>query len=76
MTCFGSKEEAKVMSQLIACQNAHGIILATDSVAAVFSPAGELSYEKVDRMLQLGPQAAILTGGAADGDFEIPMRTP
>ena len=55
------------MSQLIACQNAHGIILATDSVAAVFSPAGELRYEKVDRMLQLGPQAAILTGGAADG---------
>ena len=57
------------MSQLIACQNSHGIILATDSVAAVFSPSEELRYEKVDRMLQLGPHAAILTGGAADGVY-------
>ena len=55
------------MSQLIVCQNSHGIILATDSVAAVFSPSGKIRYQKVDRMLQLGPQGAILTGGAADG---------
>lgn len=55
------------MSQLIACQNAHGIVLATDSKAIDFDPQGKMIDLKVDRLVQITPHTAILTGGAADG---------
>ena len=55
------------MSQLIVCQNAHGIVLATDGKAIDFDPTGKMIELKVDRLVQLSLQTAILTGGAADG---------
>jgi hypothetical protein len=55
------------MSQLIVCQNANGIVLATDGKAIDFDPSGKMIELKVDRLVQLSRQTAILTGGAADG---------
>ena len=55
------------MSQLIACQNPHGIVLATDGKAIDFNPTGKMIELKVDRLVQLTRQTAILSGGAADG---------
>ncbi len=55
------------MSQLIACQNANGIVLAGDGKAVDFEPSGEMIELKVDRLVQLSKHTAILTGGAADG---------
>jgi hypothetical protein len=55
------------MSQLIACQNPHGIVLATDGKAIDFDPTGKMIELKVDRLVQLTRQTAILSGGAADG---------
>ncbi|UCG79639.1 MAG: hypothetical protein JSV60_06535 [Desulfobacterales bacterium] len=55
------------MSQLIVCQNAHGIILAADSKAVALDLSGKATHLTVDRMLQLGAHTAILTGGAAEG---------
>jgi 20S proteasome alpha/beta subunit len=55
------------MSQLIACQNAHGIVLAADGKAIDFDPTGKMIELQVDRLVQLSPQTAILTGSAADG---------
>jgi len=55
------------MSQLIACQNAHGIVLATDGKAIDFDPTGKMIELKIDRLVPLSRQTAILTGGAADG---------
>lgn len=55
------------MSQLIVCQNAHGIILAADSKAVALDLSGEIAHLTVDRMLQLSTHTAILTGGAAEG---------
>jgi hypothetical protein len=55
------------MSQLIACQNAHGIVLAADGKATDFDPTGKMIELQVDHLVQLSRQTAILTGGAADG---------
>ena len=55
------------MSQLIACQNGHGIVLATDGKAVDFDPQGKMIDLKVDRLVQISQHTAILTGGAADG---------
>lgn len=55
------------MSQLIVCQNVHGIVLATDGKAIDFDPTGKTIELKVDRLVQLTKQTAIITGGAADG---------
>jgi 20S proteasome alpha/beta subunit len=55
------------MSQLIACQNASGIVLAADGKAVDFEPNGEMIELKVDRLVQISQHTAILTGGAADG---------
>jgi hypothetical protein len=55
------------MSQLIACQNGHGIVLAADSKAMDFDPNGKMIELTVDRLVQISHHAAILTGGAADG---------
>jgi len=55
------------MSQLIACQNANGIVLAADGKAIDFDPHGEMIDLKVERLVQISQHTAILTGGAADG---------
>jgi hypothetical protein len=55
------------MSQLIVCQNENGIILAADSKALDFEPGGKMVELEVDRLYQLTPYTAILTGGAAEG---------
>ena len=55
------------MSQLIACQNANGIVLATDGKAVDFDPRGKMIDLKVNRLVQISQHTAILTGGAADG---------
>ncbi len=55
------------MSQLIACQNSHGIVLAADGKAIDFDPHGKMIELKVDRLVQISQHTAILTGGAADG---------
>ena len=55
------------MSQLIVCQNVHGIVLTTDGKAVDFDPSGKMIELTIDRLVQLSKQAAILTGGAADG---------
>lgn len=55
------------MSQLIACQNGHGIVLATDGKAVDFNPQGNMIDLKVDRLVQISQHTVILTGGAADG---------
>jgi hypothetical protein len=55
------------MSQLIVCQNSHGIIFASDSTALSIDLSGKATHMTVDRMLQLSAHTAILTGGAAEG---------
>ena len=55
------------MSQLVACRNAHGIVLATDSVALDLDAKGAMVVVKTERFLPLGDHAAILTGGAPEG---------
>jgi methylmalonyl-CoA mutase cobalamin-binding subunit len=55
------------MSQLIACQNSNGIVLAADGKAVDFDPLGKMIELKVNRMVQLTAHTAILSGGAADG---------
>ena len=55
------------MSQIVACQNANGIVLAADGKAVDFDPQGEMIDLEVDRLIQLSRQTAVLAGGAADG---------
>jgi len=55
------------MSQLVACRNAHGIVLATDSLAMDFGATEPMVVVKTERFLPLGDHAAILTGGAPEG---------
>lgn len=55
------------MSQLIACQDAHGIVLATDSKAIDFDLSGKMVYLEVDRLVPLSQHTAILAGGAPEG---------
>lgn len=55
------------MSQLVACRNAHGIVLATDSLAMDFGATEPMVVVKTERFLPLGDRAAILTGGAPEG---------
>jgi hypothetical protein len=56
------------MSQIVACKNGNGIILAADSRALDFGPAGEVKELSVNRLVQLSDHSAILTGGAAVGE--------
>jgi hypothetical protein len=56
------------MSQIVAVKNVHGIVLATDGMAIDFDTHGELLEVKVDRLVQISPRAAILAGGAAEGE--------
>ena len=55
------------MSQMIACKNQHGIVLAADSQAAGLQLSGGVAEVQVERMIQLSPGTAILTGGSAEG---------
>ncbi|HYA03339.1 MAG TPA: hypothetical protein VEI04_09515, partial [Syntrophobacteria bacterium] len=55
------------MSQLIACRNAQGIVLAVDSLAVDFDRKGTMTAVKTARLVPLTGDAAILAGGAAEG---------
>ena len=55
------------MSQLVACRNAHGIVLAADSLALELDAKGNMVVVKAERLLALGDHAAVLTGGAPEG---------
>jgi hypothetical protein len=56
------------MSQIIACKNQNGVVLAADSEAIDFTPGGEMTELKVNRLIQLNQNSAILTGGSAGGE--------
>jgi hypothetical protein len=56
------------MSQLIACKNRNGIIIAADTKGIDFNLSGEMIELNVNRMIQLSSSSAILTGGAAAGE--------
>ncbi|UCF95174.1 MAG: hypothetical protein JSW39_13820, partial [Desulfobacterales bacterium] len=56
------------MSQLIACKNKNGIVLATDSKALDVDPQGHLIELQIERLVPLTSTTAILTGGAAAGE--------
>jgi hypothetical protein len=55
------------MSQLIACKNRHGIVLASDSKGFDLDVSGNMIEVKTERLVQLSEQAAILFGGAIEG---------
>jgi hypothetical protein len=54
------------MSQLIACKNANGIVLATDGMALDFDTQGNMRHAEVKPLIQLGADSAILAGGVTD----------
>jgi hypothetical protein len=56
------------MSQIIACKNEKGIILASDSKAVDFDLRGNMVAYSIKRLCQLTPNTAIITGGAAAGE--------
>jgi hypothetical protein len=56
------------MSQLIACKNQNGIVLAADGKGFDFSPSGELVDSSTERLFQLGPTSAILAGGTMEAE--------
>jgi hypothetical protein len=55
------------MSQIIACGSKKGIVLAADGLAIDFDLQGEIVTRRIDRLFQISPHAAILTGGAIEG---------
>ena len=55
------------MSQIIAYKSAAGIVLAADSRAVSIDMAGAVHDRNVNRLTRIGPDAAILSGGAAQG---------
>lgn len=64
MGAFSQGKEG-LMSQLVACKNEKGIILATDSKALEFDASGQMMHHTVQRLIQLTPYTAVLAGGAA-----------
>lgn len=56
------------MSQIIACKTENGIILAADSKAVDFDPHGKMIVYSINRLYQLTPHTAIITGGSAVGE--------
>lgn len=52
------------MTQALAGFNAHGLFLATDSRATRFDAAGHAEGFNVRKLFPLGPQCAVLSGGA------------
>jgi hypothetical protein len=67
LVVYQQKRRGNGMSQIVVCQNANGIVVATDGMAVDFGPGGEMIHLEVGRLVQLSPYAAILAGGAADG---------
>ena len=61
-------EKEITMSQLIACKNRHGIVLATDSKAIDVDASGKIMEYSISRLLPLNDHTAILAGGAAAGE--------
>jgi len=57
------------MSQIVACRTDTGIILAADSHAFGVNAKGKIVEVKINRMLQLTSNTAIVTGGAAEGEM-------
>jgi hypothetical protein len=57
------------MSQIVACRTNAGIILAADSSAFDVNAKGEIFEVKINRMLQLTSNTAIVTGGTAEGEI-------
>jgi hypothetical protein len=55
------------MSQLIACKNQNGIVLAADSKALDFDTAGNVHEYTVNRLVRLNDATAVLAGGAIAG---------
>lgn len=62
----GSAPEGVVMGQLIACATAGGILVASDSKAEFFSPAGEQKFITVERLIPLSSHAVIASAGAVE----------
>jgi hypothetical protein len=56
------------MSQIIACKNDHGILLAADGKAIDFDITGKPKERRIDHLFELTPHTGILTGGAAEGE--------
>jgi hypothetical protein len=52
------------MTQALAAFDEHGMVLATDSRATRFDPAGHPEVFEVKKLFPLGPHCAILSGGA------------
>jgi hypothetical protein len=63
---FNEMEE--IMSQIIACKNKKGIILASDSKAVDFNLQGNMVEVSIRRICQLTTHTAIITGGSAAGE--------
>ena len=54
------------MSQLIACATVDGILVASDSKAEFFTPAGEEQFMTVNRLIPLASHAVIASAGAVE----------
>lgn len=54
------------MGQLIACATVDGILVASDSRAEFFTPAGETQFLTTPRLLTIGSQAVIASAGALE----------
>ncbi len=52
------------MTQALAAYNGHGLVLASDSRATRFDPAGRPEYFSVKKLLPLARHSALLSGGA------------
>jgi hypothetical protein len=65
---FDNVKKEATMSQLIACKNQQGIVLATDSKAVDIDATGNLVEYSVKRLLTLTDHTVILSGGAAAGE--------
>lgn len=56
------------MSQILACKSKSGIVLAADAKAVSFDADGALHYQTIQRLHPLSHRAAILAGGAPEGE--------
>jgi hypothetical protein len=56
------------MSQIVACRTDTGIVLAANSKAFDMNPKNEIIELKINRLLQLTSNTAIVTGGAVEGE--------
>lgn len=56
------------MSQILACKSPSGIVLAADATAVGFDANGVLYHQTIQRLHPLSQRAAILAGGAPEGE--------